>query len=208
MRTPSTSARRGESWVQSGAGCQGERRSARRDAWAERRKSTKEGRRHLRREQEDELVCRGSDCDGAGVASTSARWRWTRGAMRIDITLDSGAGASCWPEKFMRDLPRGPKARGTRFKTTHGAELKCYGTKRVRFAPMDDFRRDGGNMTERFEIGFRVTDTTKPLAAMAFVKMGNRIVPESGQSYSENPMGAQEGSSGRGSPPGPRGGVR
>lgn len=120
-----------------------------------------------------------------------AKMKASRGreAKSVEITLDSGAGASCWPEKLMRSIPLGPKARGTKFKTANGAELRYYGTKRVTFAPTDGVSRDGSKMANRCEMGFHVTDTTKPLAAaMAVVKMGNRIVLESGagRSYIEN----------------------
>ncbi len=40
---------------------------------------------------------------------------------QIDVTVDSGAGASCWPEKLLKHIPMGPKLEGVRFKAVSGA---------------------------------------------------------------------------------------
>ena len=45
----------------------------------------------------------------------------------IKVTLDSGAGASCWPEKLLRSLPMESKTKGVRFSAANGTELKYYG---------------------------------------------------------------------------------
>jgi hypothetical protein len=108
---------------------------------------------------------------------------------KIEVTLDSGAGVSCWPENLMKKIPMGPKVRGMRFRAANGTELKYYGTKKIRFHPSEGRRRGGEAMTEVCEMGFHVTDTTKPLAAaMAMTRMGNRVVLEEGEgkSYIEN----------------------
>ena len=59
----------------------------------------------------------------------------------------------------------------------------------MKFHPREGSRRDGGKMDgELYEMNFHVADTTKPLAAaMAIVKLGNRIVMEDGpgRSYIE-----------------------
>ena len=108
----------------------------------------------------------------------------------IEVTVDSGAGASCWPVKLLKEIPMGPKAKGVKFKAANGTELKYYGTKKVKFHPKEGRRRDGHRMEDELcEMSFHVTDSTKPLAAaMAIVKMGNRIVMEEGpgRSYIEN----------------------
>ncbi len=109
---------------------------------------------------------------------------------KIEVTVDSGAGASCWPEKLLKDTPMGPQLKRVRFKAANGAELKYYGTKKVKFHPREGRRRDGGKMDgELCEMNFHVTDAAKPLAAaMAIVKLGNRIVVEDGpgRSYIES----------------------
>jgi hypothetical protein len=100
---------------------------------------------------------------------------------KIEITLDSGAGASCWPRGLLKKVPLKPKMKGMRFRAANGSELKYYGTKSIRFTA------DGGG--GECDMNFHVTDTTKPLAsAMAVTRMGNRVVLESGvgNSYIEN----------------------
>ena len=99
----------------------------------------------------------------------------------IEITIDSGAGASCWPQNLLKKVPMQPKARGVRFKAANGTELKYHGTKNIKFQA----NGKGGVC----DMKFHVTDTTKPLAsAAAIAKMGNRVVLEDGpgKSYIEN----------------------
>ena len=104
--------------------------------------------------------------------------------------MDSGAGASCWPVNLLKGIPMGPKAKGVKFKAANGTELKYYGMKSVRFVPQDGIKKTGEKMHgDLCEMRFHVTDATKPLAAaMAVVKLGNRIVMEEGEgrSYIEN----------------------
>jgi hypothetical protein len=106
----------------------------------------------------------------------------------ISITLDSGAGASCWPEKLWKNIPMNPKTKGVKFSAANGTELKYYGNKNVQFVPKDMVGRGGSRSSgSGCEMKFHVTDTTKPLAsAMAMVKMGNRVVLDDGMSYIEN----------------------
>ena len=88
----------------------------------------------------------------------------------IEITLDSGAGASCWPAKLLKKITMKEKDKGVRFKAANGAELK-YGTKNMKF------QSEGGIC----DMKFHVTDTTKPLtSAAAIAKMVNRVVLEDG----------------------------
>ena len=99
----------------------------------------------------------------------------------VQITLDSGAGASCWPQNLLKKIPMHAKDKGLRFKAANGTELKYHGTKNVKF------RVDGNDGV--CELKFHVTDTTKPLAsASAIAMMGNRVVMEGGmgKSYIEN----------------------
>jgi hypothetical protein len=59
----------------------------------------------------------------------------------IEITVDSGAGASCWPAKLLKKIPMMAKDKGVRFKAANGTELKYYGTKNIRF------QAEGGSAT-------------------------------------------------------------
>ena len=106
----------------------------------------------------------------------------------IKITLDSGAGASCWPEKIVKSSPMNRKTKEVKFSAANGTELKYYGNKNVQFAPKDMAGRGGKRMSGgACEMKFHVTDTTKPLAsAMAVVKMGNRVVLDDELSYIES----------------------
>ena len=56
----------------------------------------------------------------------------------IEITIDSGAGASCWPSRLLKKIPMHPKDKGVRFKAANGMELKYYGTKNVKFQAMGE----------------------------------------------------------------------
>ena len=47
----------------------------------------------------------------------------------VQITLDSGAGANCWPANLWTSLPMQPKQDGVRFRTANGQELKYHGRK-------------------------------------------------------------------------------
>jgi hypothetical protein len=99
---------------------------------------------------------------------------------KIEITVDSGAGVSCWQEKLLKNTPLMPKVR---FNVASGSELKYLGTKKVQSYPVDARRRGGGRSGDVCEMSFHVTDTTKPLAAaMSITKIGNRIVLEDGPS--------------------------
>ena len=103
---------------------------------------------------------------------------------KFSITLDSGAGASCWPVGMMQDVEMKPKQPGIKFRAANGEELKYFGRKRIGFRPAGEKSgKNGCNME------FHVTNTTKPLAsAMAVVNAGNRVVltKEPGGSFIEN----------------------
>ena len=89
---------------------------------------------------------------------------------KFQITLDSGAGASCWPAEWMPDVPMKPKHPGVKFRTANGDELEQFGRKDIGFCLMDGNGK-GGNCS----MEFHVTNATKPLAsAMAVVKAGNK----------------------------------
>ena len=96
----------------------------------------------------------------------------------IEITVDSGAGASCWPAKSLKNILLKEKDKGVRFKAANGTELKYHGTKNIKF-------QSEGICDMKFD----VTDTTNPLASAAAIpKVGNRVVLEDGvgKSYIEN----------------------
>jgi hypothetical protein len=104
------------------------------------------------------------------------------------ITLDSGAGASCWPNGKLKNVPMKPKMNGVKFIAAQGTELQCYGMKNIKFKPlcMVNGVVKEGNMGD---IEFHVTDATKPLvSAVKVVEAGNTIVMSSnkGGSYIEN----------------------
>jgi hypothetical protein len=108
-----------------------------------------------------------------------------------EIALDSGVGASCWPESLLKETPMGPKVKGAKLKAANGSELKYHGTKKVRFWPKDGVKRGGGKVKEEdaCETQPHVTDATKPLAAaVAVVRMRNGVALEEGpgRSYAEN----------------------
>ena len=103
---------------------------------------------------------------------------------KFSITLDSGAGASCWPVGMMQDVEMEPKQPGIKFRAANGEELKYFGRKSIGFRPVGaELGKNECNMK------FHVTNTTKPLAsAMAVVNAGNRVVltKEPGGSHIEN----------------------
>ena len=103
---------------------------------------------------------------------------------KFQITLDSGAGASCWPAEWMPDVPMKPKQPGVKFRAANGDELEYFGRKDIGFCPLD-----GNGKCGKCSMEFHVTNATKPLAsAMAVVKAGNKVVlsHEMGGSYIEN----------------------
>lgn len=59
----------------------------------------------------------------------------------MEVTLDSGAGASCWPE----ECADGPEvqSRGAKFWTANGAELKYHGTNNIKCAPLAGIKKHG-----------------------------------------------------------------
>lgn len=73
----------------------------------------------------------------------------------IDITVDSGAGASCWTQGLLKKVPMQSRAKGVRFRAANGAELQYLGTKNIKFKV--------GGEDRVCDMKFHVTDTTKPL---------------------------------------------
>ena len=59
----------------------------------------------------------------------------------IEIKLDSGAGAGCWPAKLLKNISMKEKDKGVRFKAANGTELKYYGTMNIKF------QSEGGSAT-------------------------------------------------------------
>ena len=63
------------------------------------------------------------------------------------ITLDSGAGASVWPEKEREQVPMMPRNPGLRMCAANGTEIKNFGRKIMKFRGIkvddveSDFRR-------------------------------------------------------------------
>ena len=103
---------------------------------------------------------------------------------KFSITLDSGAGASCWPVSLMKEVEMKPKQPGIRFRAANGEELKYFGRKRIGFRPVGE--KSGNN---ECNVEFHVTNATKPLAsALAVVNANNRVVltKEPGGSFIEN----------------------
>ena len=98
----------------------------------------------------------------------------------IEVTLDSGAGASCWPMGWLPEIPTEPPEKGVRFKTANGGEMAYHGTKTVHFRP-----EGNGDMCS---LKFHVTDASKPLvSAAAVARLGNKVVMEGGGGYIFNP---------------------
>jgi hypothetical protein len=97
----------------------------------------------------------------------------------VEATLDSGAGANCWPEGMLPEVPIKPRALGVRFVAANGQDLAYHGRKEIRFRSAES----GGKGTV-CQMQFHVTNSTKPLAsAAAVVKAGNRIVFDKAGSF-------------------------
>jgi hypothetical protein len=95
---------------------------------------------------------------------------------RGKVTVDSGAGASCWPQGWLPKVPMLPKKKGVRFVAAQGSNMEYDGRKMVKFRAL---RSEGGEVKKGSlsEMEFHVTDSTKALAsAVAIVEAGNRIV--------------------------------
>ena len=50
-----------------------------------------------------------------------------------EITLDSGAGGSVWPEHLQREVRMGPAEKGLRMKAANGTPIESLGTKVIKF---------------------------------------------------------------------------
>lgn len=53
----------------------------------------------------------------------------------VEVTLDTGAGASCWPKGLLPNFPTGPKDKGAKFVAANGQPLQYLGNKEVHFRP-------------------------------------------------------------------------
>ncbi len=70
------------------------------------------------------------------IAAVSGVEVGTQSCKKVEIiTLDSRAGASCWPENLLKSDPMGPNVKGVKFNAANEAELKYYVGKKVRFCP-------------------------------------------------------------------------
>ncbi len=59
----------------------------------------------------------------------------------LQITVDSGAGASCWPAELMPEVPLKTKQRGVRFQAANGEDLRYHGRKTFTSSrPVEDHR--------------------------------------------------------------------
>ena len=109
-----------------------------------------------------------------------------KGKRRGEITLDSGAGASCLPKGWLLDTAMKPRKKGVKFLAAQGSEMEYVGRKVARFRPV---RCVGGKevLGSLSQMEFHVTDATKALAsAAAVVKAGNNIVMTKGGGYIVN----------------------
>ncbi len=110
----------------------------------------------------------------------------SREGPKVEVPLDSGAGASCWTTNLTKKIPMGPKVKGVKFGAASGTELRYYGTMRFQLRPKQRFKKNGGRMDgSTREVNLHVTGATHPLAAaVALAKMGNRIAMEDGPGIS------------------------
>ena len=60
---------------------------------------------------------------------------------KMEVAVDSGAGASGWPAKLLKNITMKEKDKGVRFKVSSGTELKYYDTKNIKF------QSEGGSAT-------------------------------------------------------------
>ena len=96
--------------------------------------------------------------------------------LKGEVTLDSGAGASCWPKGWLKHVKMWPKKKGVKFMAAQGTEMEYCGRKFIKFRGLrsEDGKIRKGNLCE---MEFHVTDATKALAsAAAVVEAGNDIV--------------------------------
>ena len=93
---------------------------------------------------------------------------------KFQITLDSGAGASCWPAEWMLGVPMKPKQPGVKFRAANDDELEYFGRKDIGFCPLHGNGKGGKCSMES-----HVTNATKPLASVprsgTFVFAGNKV---------------------------------
>ena len=101
-------------------------------------------------------------------------------AGKVKVTIDSGAGVSVWPARWKCSGEVKALDKKIYLEAANGTPIKVEGERKVHFKTkaMDDC-----------EMGFIVTDVTKPLAAVsAITKAGNKVVfgHGKGASYIQN----------------------
>ena len=88
---------------------------------------------------------------------------------KCEITVDSGAEESVWPEGLLREEPTVEGTKKKRFITASGHEMSHCGNKQVKFVQL------GGEKVHA--MNFEVTEVTKPLVAVRrVVEHGNWVV--------------------------------
>ena len=88
---------------------------------------------------------------------------------KCEITVDSGAEGSVWPEGLLKEEPTVKGNKKKRFITASGHEMNHFGKKQVKFI------QPGGDRVHA--MNFEVTEVTKPLVAVRrIVENGNRVV--------------------------------
>jgi hypothetical protein len=103
--------------------------------------------------------------------------------VEVEITVDSGAGASVWPRKLRGGGKLRPKNK-MRFEAANGTNIENYGQKMVKFEPTEKEGKVG-----LCGLNFNVADVKKPLAAVSAIEeAGNKVVFGSGKrgNYIEN----------------------
>ena len=92
-----------------------------------------------------------------------------RKVQKCEITVDSGAEESVWPEGLLKEEPTVKGNKKKRFITASGHEMNHFGKQQVKFI------QPGGDKVHA--MNFEVTEVTKPLVAVRrVVENGNRVV--------------------------------
>jgi hypothetical protein len=138
----------------------------------------------LKEEELDDVGTESIDVNTVEVNNVKAKKMTKRG----EITLDSGAGASCWPDSWLNNVEIKPKKPGVKFIGAEGSEMMYKGRKGIRFRALrsEDGKIAKGSLSE---MEFHVTNSTKALAsAAAVVEAGNEVVLSNrkGGSYIKN----------------------
>ena len=107
----------------------------------------------------------------------------------IEITVGSGAGASCWPAKLLKNIPMKEKDKGVRFKAANGTVLKYYGTKNIKFQSEGDLLNEVPlhRHDEALGISFRNCEDGEPRGVGG--RPGQVVHPERGDRQEDPPPG-------------------